>query len=244
MFNRSAARRWAAAAAGLLVLFAGASALRARAEAQLLRADPDTPLGSTMRRIALAQGQRVFRDRCAGCHGVKGRGGTGPDLTDGDWIYGAGGVGEIEQIIAYGIRSGHPKGWNLADMPAYASPTPNPRYPVPQLGPQDIDDLVAYLRGRRGAPSDPAAAARGRAIFTVRAGCYDCHAPDARGDPAVGAPNLTDDIWLYGGADSQVADSIVHGRAGRMPALGAVLSAAEIREAALYVHSLSQPVSR
>lgn len=190
-------------------------------------------------RRATDQGRRLFAGHCAGCHGPDARGGVGPDLGDGDWLYGAGAVGEIEQTIAYGIRSAHPKGWSLAEMPAYAEDRPGRRTTVPQLSADKLRDLVAFLRVKRGAPADPLAADRGHELFEKTAGCYDCHAPDARGDPAVGAPNLTDQVWLYGGADDQVLDSIAHGRAGRMPAFVGVLGAAEIRKVAIYIHSLS-----
>lgn len=235
------------AAAGLGVLLAaglGMTIRRSIEDARLLRAGADTTLPAPVLHSARASGKRVFEAHCAACHGPDGRGATGPDLTDADWLYGQGSAGEIEQVVAYGVRSGHPKGWSLADMPAYGEPDRSARAAPVRLGPSDIRDLVAFLRAKRGASAAPDAVERGQRLWSVTAGCYDCHAPDAGGDPAVGAPNLTDEVWLYGGSDDQVFDSIARGRAGRMPAFAGRLSPAEIRKAALYVRSLSRSQPR
>ena len=85
-----------------------------------------------------------------------------------------------------------------------------------------------------------AAAERGRLIYAGRGACYDCHSPDARGDSAIGAPNLTDDIWLYGGTREAIIDTLEHGRGGSCPAWSQRLAARAVRELAVYVHSLSR----
>lgn len=241
------ANRKALAVGGLaiavLLALGGGWAMAARREASLLRADPDAPLAADARRAALDAGRRVFVRQCAACHGAAGRGDPGlgaPNLADRDWLYGAGAVGEIEQTVAYGIRSHHPKGWNLAEMPAFAPPVRADLKASP-LSPGDVADLVAFLRARRGDPAAPDAATRGQAVFEGRGGCFDCHGGDAAGDPAIGAPNLVDRIWLVGdGSDAAVARVIAHGQAGVMPAFAGRLSAAQLREVALYVHSLSE----
>src|SRR5579871_2190186 len=180
------------AALGALVL--GYSAHR---EALLLRMDPGAISSRpALEELAVARGRPLFAARCSGCHGAEGRGDPGrgvPDLTDADWLYGSGTVPDIERIVRYGIRSHHPKTWDLAFMPAYATARPSPRDPrIEPLTPADVRDVVERLMQLQGSPSDAAAAARGAQIFAGRGACYDCHAVDAKGDPAIGAPNLTD----------------------------------------------------
>jgi cytochrome c oxidase cbb3-type subunit III len=213
-------------------------------EARLLRSDPDAPLAGHALSAALDAGRHVFAARCASCHEADGRGDPAlgvPNLTDHDWLYGAGAVSELEQTIAYGIRSRHPKGWNLAEMPAFGRPDPRSTYKIIPLTPGEIRDVIAFLASRRHDPADPDAVARGGAIFSSKGGCFDCHGGDGAGDPAIGAPNLIDRIWLYGdGSPDSVFSTIVHGRHGVMPAFVDRLSAGQIREVALYVHSLSQ----
>jgi len=232
---------WRTAAAVTVVLAAVGAALvwnTQRSQAALMRVDPDATVGAA-RQYAVAHGRGVFADRCAACHGRDGRGGLGPNLTDRDWLYGTGRAGDIEQVVAYGIRSYGPRSFDQADMPAYASARPYARYPIPSLKPPEIADVVAYLAYlRKGAPTP--AAVRGGAIFQNRGGCYDCHGTDGRGDPAIGTPNLTDNIWLHGdGSDAAIYQTIAQGSAGRMPAFAGRLSDVRIREVALYVQSLS-----
>jgi cytochrome c oxidase cbb3-type subunit III len=180
-----------------------------------------------------------------GCHGANLAGDRArgiPNLSDGDWLYGSGRVSDIERIILYGIRSGNGKGWNLAMMPAYASATSYRRLAVAPLSPGDIRDTVEYLRTLEHKPADVDAAVRGQEIYTGRGACYDCHAPDGHGDTAIGAPNLTDDIWLYGdGSRASVFDSIALGHSGSCPARSRQLSAWQARALAVYVAGASVP---
>jgi cytochrome c oxidase cbb3-type subunit 3 len=214
-------------------------------EARLLRADPDSIPGDAMLSgFGRERGAVLFEGHCAVCHGDAGRGDPRrgiPDLTDDDWLYGSGSVSSIEQIIKYGIRSYHPRGWNLASMPAYATVQASARDGrIPSLSPGNIRDLAEFLVREQGLRADDAAAARGAALFSGAAGCYDCHAPDAKGDSAIGAPNLTDRITLYGdGSRESMAMSIAYGRHGMCPAWVRRLAPARIREAAIYVYSLS-----
>jgi len=216
-------------------------------DSQLLRADPDTLApGGALSALALGRGEAVYEVRCVACHGDRGQGDSArgiPALDDGDWLYGTGSVSDIEQIVTYGIRSFNAKTWNLAIMPAYATPHPSARdAKIPSLAPGDIRDLVEFLFARQGRSADAASAARGAALYAGVAGCYDCHAADAKGDSAIGAPNLTDPITLYGdGSREALAMSIAYGRHGVCPAWAARLSHVEIREVAVFAHSLSHP---
>ena len=214
-------------------------------EAQLLRADSNVlPTDAGLMAFAQRDGDALYVLHCATCHGAGGRGDPErgiPSLSDGDWLYGTGSVSDIEQIIKYGIRSYHPKAWNLAIMPAYATPQPSSRdAKIPPLSPANISDLVEFLFHEQGRHADAEAAARGAALFRGTAGCYDCHALDAKGDSAIGAPNLVDGITLYGdGSREALSISIADGRQGVCPSWVSRLSPVEIRELAAYVYSLS-----
>ena len=108
------------------------------------------------------------------------------------------------------------------------------------LKPRDIDDVMQFLRSLQGLKFDLQAATRGSVIYSDRGGCYVCHARDARGDGAIGAPNLTDAVWLYGdGSKPWIYNSIAYGRAGVCPAWFDRLRPAQIRALSLYVYSLS-----
>lgn len=214
-------------------------------EGRLLRADPNAvPGDAALVGFALGRGEALFEAHCAACHGNQGQGDPGrgiPTLSDGDWLYGTGSVSDIEQVVKYGIRSYHPKSWNLAIMPAYAMPQPSARDgKIPSLSPADIRDLVEFLIREQGRGADGAAAVRGAALFAGAGGCYDCHATDAKGDSAIGAPNLTDGITLYGdGSRESLWMSIAYGRHGLCPAWVGRISPAGMREVALFVYSLS-----
>lgn len=219
--------------------------VRGQQDARLVKVDPDAaPSDPALMKLAVERGEGVFKSRCASCHGPEGQGrytlGV-PNLTDKDWLYGQGDPSDIETVVLYGIRAPNTRTWRLADMPAYARPVPYPREPTMKpLKPGDITDVIAFLRSLQGLAADPAAATRGAALYSDRGGCYDCHARDGRGDEAIGAPNLTDNIWLYGdGGTKWIYDSIAYGRAGVMPAWFDRLSPAQIRAVSLYVYSLS-----
>ena len=220
-----------------------------RMDAATLRHDPDTlPQEPVLMRLAILRGRVVFRSHCASCHGVHGAGDRAwgvPNLTDGDWLYGTGMVSDIERVVAYGIRSNNPKAWNLSRMPAFAHPRPSPTDPsLPPLSPQGIRDVIEYLFVLQHRPANGDAAARGAHVYHVSGGCYDCHAADAKGDNAIGAPNLTDGITLYGdGSRAALFDSIANGRQGICPAWIDNLSPVTLRAVAVYVFSLTNPKS-
>ncbi|NKJ42188.1 c-type cytochrome [Novosphingobium sp. SG720] len=211
--------------------------------AGVLRADPETILDDpALRETALKAGKEVFAQHCAACHGENGKGDTrigASDLTDRDRLYGDGTVSQIEDIARYGIRAGNKRGWNLAVMPAYASPVPDKAEALPPQKPADIEALTQLLLSFTARATDEAAVARGRLVYS-KAGCWDCHGRDLGGDPAIGAPNLTDDVWIYGGRADDIRRSISHGRAGTSPAFGRTLTPAQLRSVAVYVASLSR----
>ena len=214
-------------------------------EGALLRADPDAVAADgRLMAFAMPRGAAIFSSHCATCHGAAAKGDSVlgvPDLADRDWLYGFGRVSDIQQTVLYGIRSHDPRGRDLADMPAFSRPEPYAKEKLPSLAPADIEDIIAYLFTLEGRAADVAAAARGNAIYHTRGACWDCHGQDAHGDSAIGAPNLTDKIWLYGrGSHDEVFASIADGHAGVCPAWIGRLSAAEILEVSLYVHALSQ----
>jgi cytochrome c oxidase cbb3-type subunit III len=216
-------------------------------EGRLLRADPNAiPTNAALMAFARGRGEALFVAHCAACHGIQGQGAPGrgiPILSDSDWLYGTGLVSDIEQVIKYGIRSYHPKTWNLAIMPAYATAEPSARdSKIPSLSPGNIRDLVEFLIHEQGRSADSAAADRGAELFAGVGGCYDCHALDGKGDSAIGAPNLTDRITLYGdGSRESLSMSIAYGRHGMCPAWVTRISPAGIREVAVFVYSLSHP---
>ena len=214
-------------------------------EARLLRADPQfAATDPVLRDFAVTRGRPLFAGHCARCHGATSRGDPSkgvPDLTDRDWLFGEGQVADIEQIINYGIRSYHPKARNFAIMPAFARLHPSPRDSnILPLSARDIHDLVEFLILLQRRPADPVAAARGASLYGGKAGCYDCHAADAKGDSALGAPNLTDNVTLYGdGSRESLFSSIASGRQGECPGWLKSLGAARVRELAVFLYSLS-----
>jgi cytochrome c oxidase cbb3-type subunit 3 len=217
-------------------------------EARLLRADPGSiPSEAALMRFATGRGRPLFDAHCANCHGRAGRGDRTqgiPDLTDDEWLYGSGQVFDIERVIYYGIRSHHPKAWNLAIMPAFGRPRPSEAdAKIAPLAPPQIRDLIEFIVHEQGRDADGAASARGASLYLGAAGCYDCHSTDLRGDPAIGVPNLIDNITLYGDGNRQALFmSIADGRQGVCPSWAAQISPAGIRELALYVYSLSHSV--
>ena len=167
----------------------------------------------------LKMGQRMFANNCSVCHGSAGTGAYGfPNLTDNDWLYG-GNPDAIKASIANG-RNGAMPAWGAV---------------LGEDGVRDVTSYVLSLSDREGV--DAEAAERGKSQF--QALCAACHTPEGTGMHALGAPNLTDDTWLYGGSFEQVAHTIRNGRAGVMPAHSNLLSDDKIHLIAAYVYSLS-----
>lgn len=178
--------------------------------------------------FALAGGAAAFGDNCSGCHGRGAQGATGyPNLNDDDWIWG-GTLEQVEHTIAYGIRSGHPEARDSA-MPRFGLDG--------LLEAAAIADVAHYVRSLSGADDvDKEAAARGQATFAEQ--CAACHGEDGKGVQEMGAPNLSDAIWLYGKSQENVVQSITTGRGGAMPAWAPRLDPVTVKMLAVYVHSL------
>ncbi len=236
--------------AGFVCVIAAVLAHLSMLDSRLLRADPNAlPSHAALMEFARRRGEVLFDAHCAVCHGTQGQGDPGrgiPTLSDDDWLYGSGSISDIEQVVRYGIRSNHPKAWNLAVMPAYGTLQPSARDDkIPPLSAANIRDLVEFLIHEQGRDAESAAAHRGGELFAGPGGCYDCHAADAKGDSAIGAPNLTDEITLYGdGGRESLWMSIAYGRHGMCPAWAGRISPAGIREVAVFVYSLSHASGR
>lgn len=174
----------------------------------------------------------VFAANCAQCHGsdLKGRIETGaPNLTDDNWLY-RHSLFDIERVILYGLRSGHSKGIDVTEMPAFGQRG--------QLTSDEIGDVVQDVLKLSHRPFDPAAAERGQAVFAQH--CADCHDTDGSGNPDYGTPDLTVNVWDYGGTPAQIRDSIYFGRHGMMPAFYGKLTLPQIRAIAVTLHASSK----
>lgn len=193
-----------------------------------IQADPDL-----MGRVQLA-GRTLFEDNCAACHGVKASGGPGfPNLSAKSWLWG-GTPDKIAETIRIGINSTNDD-TRISQMTAFG------RDGV--LNATQIGNVVAYVRSLSGAEGDDAAEATaiaaGKEVFA--ANCVSCHGEDAKGKQDMGAPDLTDKYWIYGGSLDTVFTSVYSGRQGHMPHWGTRLSDVDIKILALYVEALRPP---
>ena len=179
-----------------------------------------TPLEELVKnQEALKVGGRLFLQNCAQCHGSDARGSKGfPNLTDGDWLYG----GELATIKTTIMAGRH------GMMP------PKGGLPIED---SEIAGLAEYVVKLSGREHDEKLAAQGQGSFMK--GCFACHGMDAKGNKFMGAPNLTDDVWLYGGSRGMIEETIKHGRAGVMPAWKDVLGEEKVHVITAYVYSLS-----
>ncbi|MEW6982878.1 cytochrome-c oxidase, cbb3-type subunit III [Colwelliaceae bacterium 6471] len=169
---------------------------------------------------ALKIGQRLFIQNCAQCHGSDAHGTTGfPNLADKDWLYG-GTPDAIKDSILHGRKANGMMAWESA-----------------LGGEQGVKEVAAYVLTLSGRSVNPENAKAGKSKFAM---CMGCHGPEGKGNLAMGAPNLTDNIWLYGGSLRTVEESIRNGRAGVMPAWQDILGAEKVHVISAYVYSLSQ----
>jgi cytochrome c oxidase cbb3-type subunit 3 len=177
--------------------------------------------------FVMAGGAAVFGDNCGPCHGKGAQGAPGyPNLNDDDWLWG-GTPEAIEHTIMFGIRSGHPETRDMA----------MPRFGLDGiLQPDQIKDTAQYVLSLSGHATDEAAAQRGTALFAEN--CAACHAEDGKGNPELGAPNLTDGIWLYGEKAADIEKTIQTGRGGVMPYWSGRLDPVTIKMLTVYVHAL------
>ena len=180
--------------------------------------------------FARAQGRAAFGDNCAPCHGSGAAGSKGyPNLNDDDWLWG-GSLEQVQQTILHGIRSNDPDA-HVGDMLAFG------RDGILQR--PDIVAVADYVRSLSNLPVPAGVTpdlAKGKEVFA--ANCAACHGDEGKGNPELGAPNLTDGIWLYGSDRDMVIASITNGRAGIMPAWAGRLDGSTIKALTVYVHSL------
>ena len=168
---------------------------------------------------AVGMGGRIFANNCATCHGSDAHGGPGfPNLTDDDWLHG-GSPETIVKTITYG-RNGL--------MPPLA----------PAIGGDEgVADVTEYVLSLSGREHDEERAARGSVHFATI--CSVCHTPEGTGNPMMGSPNLTDNIWLHGGRREHIQSAVKQGILSQMPAHAEILSPERIHLVALYVYSRS-----
>ncbi len=167
---------------------------------------------------AQAMGKRLFQTYCVQCHGSDARGAKGfPNLTDNDWLYG-GDEKTIHTTIAGG-RHGQ--------MPAFGA----------AFGEEKVKDVANYAMSLSGKKHDADRAARGKETFAAI--CSACHGADGKGNQAMGAPNLTDNVWLYGGTEKTIIETVTNGRNNQMPAWKDFLGDGKVHLLTAYVYGLS-----
>lgn len=178
--------------------------------------------------FARAQGRPVFLENCAPCHGSGGGGAKGyPNLLDDEWMWG-GRLDEIAQTIRHGIRTPQSKD-RQATMPAFGREGTLKR--------PDIENVTDYVRSLAGlAAVKDADLANGKRVFAEI--CANCHGADGKGRRDIGAPNLTDAIWLYGSDRATIIEGLVNGRGGVMPAWEGRLDEGTLKALTIYVHTL------
>jgi cytochrome c oxidase cbb3-type subunit 3 len=187
-----------------------------------IEADPE------LLQFAVSGGASAFKVNCSQCHGAGAAGGGGyPNLLDDDWIWG----GDLEQIyltLQHGIRYDADDDTRISDMPAFGADEILER--------SDIQDVAWYVRQISGQDADAEAALRGQTVFEDN--CAACHADDGTGNRDLGAPNISDALWLYGGSYEEIVAQISRPQQGVMPGWADRLSEATTKQLAVYVHSL------
>ena len=189
----------------------------------------DLPAKPELMQAAVQGGAAAFRVHCVQCHGAGGAGVKKlyPSLTDDDWLWG-GDLASIEYTIAHGIRNPDHKVTRTSQMPAFG------RDDI--LDAAQIADVVSHVRVISKQDKPSAASARGNALF--QANCAVCHGAAGAGDRALGAPKLTDAVWLYGGDRDSLTATIAQPRNGVMPRWGHRLDPVTVKMLATYVYSL------
>jgi cytochrome c oxidase cbb3-type subunit 3 len=163
---------------------------------------------------AMAIGERLFMNNCAQCHGSDAHGSKGfPNLTDGDWLYGG-----TPETISETIHNGR-----VGVMPPMAAAVG---------ASEDVRNVAHYVLSLSGSPNDSVRASLGKAKFVA---CAACHGMDGKGNQALGAPNLTDDIWLHGWGEAAISAMINNGKTNEMPAQAGKLTEPQIRVLTAYV---------
>jgi cytochrome c oxidase cbb3-type subunit 3 len=167
---------------------------------------------------AMSTAHNLFQQNCAQCHGSDGGGAVGfPNLANADWQWGS----DADTVVAT-ITGGR-----IAAMPPWGA----------VLGEPGVEEVVAYVQTLSGQPADATKAAAGQVRFQTV--CSACHGMDGKGNPLLGAPNLTDQIWLYGGDAATIKQTVMNGRNGQMPAWGDKLGEQRVKLLAAYVTKLA-----
>jgi cytochrome c oxidase cbb3-type subunit III len=168
---------------------------------------------------AMGIGERLYLNNCAACHGSDARGSKGfPNLADADWLGGSG-PEYVAKVIAEG-RTGV--------MPPMAAAVGTP---------EDVKNVAQYVLSLSGSAHDSVAASLGKAKFGA---CAACHGPDGKGNQALGAPNLTDKVWLHGYGEAAIVKIVTEGKTNMMPPQGRLLTPEQIQVLSAYVVNLSQ----
>jgi cytochrome c oxidase cbb3-type subunit 3 len=180
----------------------------------------------TLREFAVGAGGAAFKLNCVQCHGSGAQGSKGfPNLNDDDWLWG-GKADQIQQTITHGIRFASDPDTRLSEMPAFGD----------IITADQIKQVSAYIASLSQTASDQSLVAPGAKVFAEN--CVACHGDNAKGNKELGAPDLTDAIWLYGSNEAAIAAQVTAPKQGVMPAWGARLGETRVKELAVYVHSL------
>ncbi len=190
-----------------------------------------------VKQFAMSAGAAIFRNNCSQCHGAGAAGLKGkgyPNLLDNDWLWG-GSMDAIYTTITHGIRNTTDPDARLSEMPKFGTDE--------LLTKEEIGEVVEYVLQISGQDHDAALATTGQTLFVDN--CAACHGDDGKGNRDLGAPNLTDAIWLYGGDRDTITTTVTKARYGVMPAWGTApeggtprMTEDQIRAVAIYVHSL------
>lgn len=179
-----------------------------------------------LRTVATAAGSATFKVNCVQCHGSGAEGGPGyPNLNDDEWLWG-GDIESIRQSIAHGIRYSEDADSRVSEMPAFRD----------ILQPGEIQQVAAFTASLSGAKVDAEMAAAGKPLFEQN--CAACHGESGKGNREMGAPDLTDAIWLYASSQADIASQIRSPKHGVMPAWGGRLGDVAVKELSVFVHSL------
>lgn len=179
--------------------------------------------------FARAQGRAAFADNCAPCHGAGGGGAKAyPNLNDDDWLWG-GKLDDIAFTIRHGIRSTTDEQTRQGSMPAFGRDK--------LLSRSEIETVADFTMAQAGLPASKGAdLAKGRKLFADN--CASCHGDAGKGNREIGAPDLTDQIWLYGAGRDVIIEGLMNGRGAVMPAWAPRIDDTTIKSLAVYVHSL------
>ncbi|MER9178234.1 cytochrome-c oxidase, cbb3-type subunit III [Mesorhizobium sp. M0955] len=180
----------------------------------------------TLREFAVAAGGAAFKVNCVQCHGSGAQGSKGfPNLNDDDWLWG-GNAEQIQQTIAHGIRFASDPDTRLSEMPAFGD----------IITTDQIKQVGAYVASLSDPVQDTSLIELGANVFAEN--CAACHGENAKGNRELGAPDLTDAIWLYGSGETAIAAQVRAPKHGVMPAWIGRLGEIKAKELAVYVHSL------